>query len=110
MSEWINVAPAEELPSGSWRAVDVDDTQIAVFNVNGEYHAIEDMCTHDGGILSGGTVAGAEVTCPRHGARLSVISGEALSQPAYEPVTQSQVRVAAGLGPVREDSQGRLDG
>ena len=103
MSEWINVAPAEELPSGSWRAVDVDDTQIAVFNVNGEYYAIEDMCTHDGGILSGGTVAGAEVTCPRHGARFSVISGEALSPPAYEPVPTFPVRVDQGIVQVRDD-------
>src|SRR5438270_13331702 len=100
MSEWIDVAAAEELSPGSWRAVDVDDTQIAVFNVNGEYYAIEDMCTHDGGILSGGTVAGAEVTCPRHRARFAVISDEALSPPAYEPVPALPVLVRAGIGTV----------
>ena len=76
MSEWINVAPAEELTPGSWRTVDVDGTQIAVFNVNGDYHAIEDVCTHDGGSLDQGQLEGDEIECPRHGARFNVRTGE----------------------------------
>jgi 3-phenylpropionate/trans-cinnamate dioxygenase ferredoxin subunit len=103
MSEWVDVAPAEELKPGSWRTVDVDGTQIAIFNVNGEYHAIEDLCTHDGGILTGGSVEGAEVVCPRHGARFSIVTGDALSPPAYEPVPTFPVRVECGMVQVRDD-------
>lgn len=103
MSEWVDVAPADEFLPGSWRTVSVDDTQIAVFNVNGEYYAIEDMCTHDGEILSGGTVAGKEVICPRHGARFSLITGEALGPPAYEPVPTFTVRVQEGMVQVKDD-------
>ena len=103
MAEWVDVAPAEELTPGSWRTVDVDGTQVAVFNVNGEYYAIEDLCTHDGGILTGGTVEGAEVECPRHGARFSLTTGEALSPPAYEPVPTFPVRVEQGMVQVRDD-------
>ena len=106
MAAWVNVAPAEELTPGSWRTVDVDGTQIAVFNVNGDYHAIEDVCTHDGGILTGGIVEGAEVMCPRHGARFSIISGEALSPPAYEPVPTFPARVEQGMVQVRDDRWG----
>ena len=106
MAEWVNVAPAEELTPGSWQTVDVDGTQIAVFNVNGEYYAIEDVCTHDGGILSGGTVEGDEVECPRHGARFSITSGEALSPPAYDPVPTFPVRVEQGMVQVRDDRRG----
>src|SRR5947208_15036772 len=94
--EWVDVARAEELAPGSWRTADVDDTQVVVFNVDGRYYAIEDVCTHDGGILSGGTVEGAKVQCPRHGARFSVVTGEALSPPAYEAVTTFPVRVEQG--------------
>ena len=101
--EWVDVARAEELAPGSWRTADVDDTQIVVFNVDGRYYALEDVCTHDGGILSGGTVDGAEVTCPRHGARFSVVTGEALSPPAYEPVATFQVRVEQGIVQVKDD-------
>ncbi|TMG82991.1 MAG: non-heme iron oxygenase ferredoxin subunit [Betaproteobacteria bacterium] len=103
MSAWVDVARADELKPGSWRAVDVDDTQVVVFNVDGRYYALEDVCTHDGGILSGGTVEGAEVQCPRHGARFSVVTGEALSPPAYEPVATFPVRVEQGIVQVKDD-------
>lgn len=103
MGAWVDVASVNELTVGSWRTVDVDGTQIAVFNVNGEYHAIEDVCTHDGGILTGGTVEGAEVMCPRHGARFSIITGEALTPPAYEPVPTFPVRVEQGMVQVKDE-------
>ena len=74
-----------------------------MFNVNGEYHAIEDVCTHDGGILTGGTVEGKEIMCPRHGARFSIITGGALSPPAYEPVPTFPVRVEDGMVQVKDD-------
>ncbi|MFH0344775.1 MAG: Rieske 2Fe-2S domain-containing protein, partial [Chromatiales bacterium] len=54
MSTWVDVAPAEEVPPGDRRVVNVDDTLIAVFNVDGEYFAIQDLCTHDGAPLAGG--------------------------------------------------------
>ena len=106
MSTWINVARAEDLPAGTVRTVDVEDVEIAVFNVDGEYYAIEDMCTHDGGILTGGTISGDQVTCPRHGARFSIKTGAALSPPAYEPVKTFPVRVEGGMVQVRDDRWG----
>ena len=103
MSEWVDVAPAADLGPGSWRVVDVDDVQIAVFNVGGEFFAIEDVCTHDGGCLTGGEVEGGEIVCPRHGARFSIRTGEALSAPAYEPVSTFPIRIEAGMVQVRDD-------
>lgn len=69
MSDWVAVAAEEDLPPGAFRTVDVDGTQVAVFNLDGTYYAIEDVCTHDGGILTGGAVEGDVIVCPRHGAR-----------------------------------------
>jgi 3-phenylpropionate/trans-cinnamate dioxygenase ferredoxin subunit len=83
MSDWITVARAGELAPGSHRVVDVDGAAVVVFNLGGEYHAIEDVCTHDGGQLTGGTVEGEEIVCPRHGARFCIRTGEALTAPAY---------------------------
>jgi 3-phenylpropionate/trans-cinnamate dioxygenase ferredoxin subunit len=103
MGDWVDVARVDELTPGTWRTVDVDDTQIVVFNVDGQYYALEDACTHDGGVLSGGTVEGTEVKCPRHGARFSMISGEALSPPAYEPVTTVPVRIEQRIVQVKDD-------
>jgi len=103
MSDWILVAAAGEFPPGTHRVVDVDGAQIAVFNVDGQYYAIEDVCTHDGGILTGGPVEKDEVICPRHGARFCVRTGEALSPPAFEPVATLPVRVEDGIVQVRDD-------
>ena len=83
--------------------VDVDDVMVAVFNLDGEYYAIEDVCTHDDGELTGGCIEGDEIICPRHGARFSIKTGEALSAPAYEPVASLPVRVEGNLVQVMDD-------
>lgn len=103
MSDWVSVAKVSELPAGSHRVVDVDGASVAVFNVGGEYYAIEDVCTHDGGQLTGGTVEGDQVVCPRHGARFSIRTGAALTAPAYEPTAKFPLRVENGVVQVRDD-------
>ena len=103
MIGWVRVCARSELLPGEFQVAYDGDTAIAVFNVDGAYYAIEDVCTHDGGILTGGTVEGAEVECPRHGARFSLTTGEALSPPAYEPVPTFPVRVEQGMVQVRDD-------
>jgi 3-phenylpropionate/trans-cinnamate dioxygenase ferredoxin subunit len=103
MSEWVSVAKVGELALGSHRVVDVDGASVAVFNVGGEYYAIEDVCTHDGGQLTGGVVEGDQVVCPRHGARFCIKTGAALTAPAYEPTAKFPVRVENGVIQVRDD-------
>ena len=103
MSDWVTVAKAGELAPGSFRNVDVDGASVVVFNLGGEYYAIEDVCTHDGGQLTGGVVEGEEVVCPRHGARFCIKTGAALTAPAYEPVATFPVRVENGVIQVRDN-------
>jgi 3-phenylpropionate/trans-cinnamate dioxygenase ferredoxin subunit len=106
MSDWIDVARVEELPPGGRRVVDVDGVAVAVFNLGGEFYAIEDVCTHDGGDLAGGEVDGDAIVCPRHGARFSIKTGEVLAPPAYEPIATFPVRVQDGMIQVRDDRWG----
>lgn len=93
MSEWITVCKAEELPPGGYKVVEQDGTFIAVFNVDGEFYALEDVCTHDGAELTGGTIEGDQVICPRHGARFCIRNGDAMGPPAYEPTAAFPVKV-----------------
>jgi 3-phenylpropionate/trans-cinnamate dioxygenase ferredoxin subunit len=102
MSDWIDVAPQDEIPPGAWRSVELDGARVAVFNLDGMYYAIEDVCTHDGGILTGGTLEGEEIICPRHGARFSVKTGAVLAPPAYEDVATFPVRVEEGTVQIRD--------
>ncbi len=57
------------------------------------FYAIDDVCTHDGGPLAEGELEGAEIRCPRHGARFDVRTGKALCFPAFEPVDTHAVEV-----------------
>jgi len=103
MADWTDVCRADELAPGQCRVVDVDGVYMVVVNVGGEFFAIEDVCTHDGGDLATGGVIGDVITCPRHGARFCVRTGAALSPPAYEPTAKFPVRVEAGVVQVRDD-------
>ena len=103
MTDWVRVAAADEMPAGSYRVVLVDDVPIAVFNIDGAFHAIEDVCTHDGGQLTGGQVDGCQVICPRHGARFDIRTGEALTPPAYAPTAVFPVKVEDGVVYTRDD-------
>ena len=103
MNDWIDVAPTDEIAPGTVHTVDVDEVQVAVFNVDGELYAIEDQCTHDYFCLSEGELEGEEVVCPLHGARFDLRTGEATAPPAYEPVATYAVRIEDGRVQVRDE-------
>ena len=103
MSDWVAVASAGDIKPGEFRVADVDGANVVVFNIGGEFYAIEDVCTHDGGQLTGGHVEGDEIVCPRHGARFCIRTGAALTAPAYEPTAKFPVRIQDGMVQVRDD-------
>lgn len=103
MSDWIDVVKTEELPDGAWTVIEIEGDEIAVINLDGEYYAIENICTHDSGELTGGDIEGDEVVCPRHGARFSIKTGEVMAPPAYEDIAIFPVRVEQGMVQVRND-------
>lgn len=97
MSDYIPVARIEEVPLNGSKLVEIDNVRVALFNLEGEFYAIEDVCTHDGGPLVEGTIVnGCEVRCPRHGARFDIRTGAALSFPAFEATVTYAVRIEEG--------------
>lgn len=96
MASFVKVATAADLPTGGKLLADVDGRAIAIFNVEGLYFAIDDVCTHDGGPLAEGDLVGCEIQCPRHGARFDVRTGKALCFPAFEPVPTHKVELRDG--------------
>lgn len=67
MPEYVKVAETKDLPPGESLVVTHDGERIAIFNVDGQYYAISEMCPHAGGPLSEGYVSGTSVMCPWHG-------------------------------------------
>ena len=100
---WQRVAAAAAIPPGDYAQIEVDAVLVAVFNVGGEFYAIDDICTHDGGELAGGPRDGFVVECPRHGAKFDVRSGEVLCPPAYVPIEVFPVKREDGAVWTRDD-------
>jgi|SRR5436189_4809318 len=94
MPDYVSVAKADEIPRGTAKLVEVQGIEIAVFNIGGVFHAVDNSCSHVGGPLCEGELNGAEVTCPWHGAVFEVTTGRAVGPPAMEPVTCYNLRVA----------------
>jgi 3-phenylpropionate/trans-cinnamate dioxygenase ferredoxin component len=94
----VDVAPVDELPPGSVKIVRAGQVAVGVYNLDGEYCAIEDRCSHDDGPLAEGEFDPEErvVICPRHGSKFDICSGRPLSLPAYEPVETFPVVVEEG--------------
>lgn len=101
--DWIEVASVRELAPEEMRIVPLDDVDVLVVNVGGQYFAVEDMCSHDRFPLSDGDIEGATITCALHGAKFCVRTGEALCAPAYEPVHTFPVRVEKDKVQFRDD-------
>ena len=92
----ILVGKTTEIMSGQMKKVSVDGNEIVVMNINGNYFAIDDTCTHAGGSLSEGKLEGSTITCDCHGAQFQCESGKLLKFPAkindlgsYKVLTES---------------------
>jgi 3-phenylpropionate/trans-cinnamate dioxygenase ferredoxin component len=93
MAKFVKVASASEIAPGHARLVNIKGKEIALFNIEGTFFALGNACTHEEGPLAEGEIEGHEVTCPWHGARFDVRTGEVLCAPAYEDVVRYNVRV-----------------
>ncbi len=94
--EFVQVIEASEMIPGDRILIEVDEQPIAVFNVDGKFYAIGDVCTHDDGPLGDGELEGFQIICPRHGARFDIRSGKALTLPALVDTPWYPVRVTDG--------------
>jgi 3-phenylpropionate/trans-cinnamate dioxygenase ferredoxin component len=93
MSDFERIAAVDEIPPGGRKAVLIDETPALLLRIGNDFYAIEDVCTHDGQPLTEGPLQGCEITCPRHGARFDVRTGQPLCMPATEPVRTFEIEV-----------------
>lgn len=95
------VADAADVPPGQGRVVDVAGRSLALFNTGSGYYAMDNACVHRGGPLGEGDLDGTTVTCPWHGWRWSVVTGENANNPSVKaacyPVTLVEGQVWVDL-------------
>ncbi len=87
MSKLVKIAATTDVPPGTGKAVEIEGKSIALFNVAGTSHAIDNTCPHEGGPLGEGELQGEVVTCPWHNTEFNVRTGAALG-----PLTDDDVR------------------
>ena len=95
--EYLEIAPASELPNGERLFVEVEGKSIVIFNIAGQFFAIADICTHDDGPLGDGDLEGYNIVCPRHGGEFDVRTGQAVQMPAVVDIPAYPVRVVDGM-------------
>ena len=93
MPDFVKVATVGQIPQGEMIVVEVDGEEVALANVGGEIFALSNSCSHRGGPLGEGLLAGDVVECPFHAGQFNVRTGEAIGAPATEPVQTYRVQV-----------------
>ena len=86
MARLVKVAKVSEIPENGVRGFDVEDRQVAVCRINGEFFAFDEICSHQYASLAEGWLEDHTIECPMHGAQFDVRTGEALTLPATENI------------------------
>lgn len=95
--EYVEIAPASELPNGERMFVEIEGKPIVIFNIAGQFFSIADVCSHDEGPVGEGDLEGYNITCPRHGAQFDVRTGGVTQMPAVVDIPAYPVRVDNGM-------------
>lgn len=91
--EYSRFCQVSDLPPESKKAAKVNDVWVLVCHTGGRYYAVSNICSHATRPLLMGRVRHCTITCPVHGARFNLETGDALNLPATKPIATYAVRV-----------------
>ena len=94
--EWVSVADRASINEGEMKGVTTGSQEIALYNLNGEIYATDNLCTHAFAFLSDGWIDGEEVECPLHAGRFEIKTGKGLGAPIPCDIKTFPVRVTNG--------------
>ncbi len=95
--KWIEVAKVSEFDTDDRKQVELDeDTLVGIFKVDGEFFAVNSICSHQHVSLMNGAVDDHQVICPLHGARFDLRTGKNMCLPAVRPIASYPLKVENG--------------
>ena len=94
--QFFKIGKATEVPEGRVKVFEAAGKRIAVCHVAGDYRAVADLCTHDGGPLGEGELVDHQIECPTHGARFDIETGKAMCLPAVLPIATYKIEERSG--------------
>jgi nitrite reductase/ring-hydroxylating ferredoxin subunit len=89
IEDFVKVAESKDMGPSTMKAGE----KVCIINIEGNYYAIGNVCTHMGGPLNEGTLEGFEVQCPWHGSKFDVRTGEPTKPPARQAVSLYEVKI-----------------
>lgn len=92
MADFVRVAGTNDVKPGHGIVAEVNGKTLAVFNVDGTFHVLDNDCVHRGGPLGEGEIEGHVVSCPWHGWQFDLKTGECVKNPSSK-VQVYQVKV-----------------
>lgn len=94
MPEFVRVASTSDVPPGEMTIVEVGDQEVVIANIDGDFVAFSNECTHRQGPMGEGMLLeGGVVECPFHGGQFNARTGEVVASPPEEPLPTYQVQV-----------------
>ena len=92
-NSFVTVAKVGDLNPGEMMYVEVGDEPVVLINLDGEFYALSDICTHEEASLSDGEIVGDEIECPLHGGAFDIRTGQPVAFPVVVPAETYRVRV-----------------
>lgn len=100
-TRWVKAVAEDDLADGVARGVDVEGRKVLLYRDHATVYAIDDLCSHAGGLLSRGQVVDCVVTCPLHESRFDVRDGHIVRGPAHHPQPALPARIRNGWVEIR---------
>jgi len=96
MTKWVTIGTPIEIANEECKILEIDHTPIAIFNLDGEFCAIQDNCPHQHLPIADGVIDDGTITCPYHNAKFDLKTGAVLAPPACENLTTYPTRIVNG--------------
>lgn len=93
---WIDIASKEDVPEDDVIGIDIHTKRIALYQVDGEIFATDNICTHGNARLCDGFLEGYEIECPLHQGKFDIRNGNALCAPLTEDIQVYPVKIDGG--------------
>ncbi|MEY3979399.1 MAG: hypothetical protein RLZZ375_828 [Pseudomonadota bacterium] len=93
---WIDVAGKDDVPEDDVVGIDINEKSIALYQVEGEIYATDNICTHGNARLCDGFLEGHEIECPLHQGKFDIRNGKAMCAPLTEDIRIYPVKIENG--------------
>jgi naphthalene 1,2-dioxygenase system ferredoxin subunit len=93
---WIDIASKDDVPEDDVMGIDINAKSIALYQVDGEIFATDNICTHGNARLCDGFLEGHEIECPLHQGKFDIRNGKAMCAPLTEDIQIYPVKIEGG--------------